>query len=56
MLAAAERTQRLEYSWALRRYKLAVKHHMRDLLAKGWVSWEVRETLLPNLRTASSCS
>eukprot|EP01043_Picozoa_sp_COSAG02_P040765 COSAG02_NODE_3322_length_6945_cov_10.766579_4_plen_240_part_00 len=40
-LAADERKRRREYSWALRSYKAAVKHHTRDLMAKGWVGWEV---------------
>lgn len=40
-LAADERARRREYSWALRSYKAAVKHHTSDLMAKGWVGWEV---------------
>lgn len=40
-LVAGERKRRREYSWALRSYKAAVQHHTRDLLAKGWVGWEV---------------
>ncbi len=40
-LAAGERARRREYSWALRSYKAAVKHHTSDLMAKGWVGWEV---------------
>ena len=44
MLAADEKARHQEYSLALRRYKAAVKHHVRDLLAKGWVGWEVGES------------
>ena len=43
-LAAGERARRREYSWALRSYKVAVRHHTRDVMAKGWVGWEVRDS------------
>lgn len=45
-LAADQRKHRLDYSWALRRYKVAMNHHRRDLLARGWVSWEVGRSRL----------
>jgi hypothetical protein len=50
LLVSEEKRERREYKRAVRRYKAAVGHHRRDLMAKGWVGWEV--SALP----ASLCS